>query len=137
MFFSGEKPAELHLEQTGGVLPLQLSGTCHNLFHCSIKIFKILLSKELSAQWKIYRLKHLTKFVTKLFRHCRGFRSGANLCELKLVEPVRILKCSNRNYWKSTICSTIFKLVVVEKTIWKHLDLYNFKLFFIILKTDF
>ena len=137
MFFSGEKPAELHLEQTGGVLPLQLSGTCHNLFHCSIKIFKILLSKELSAQWKIYRLKHLTKFVTKLFRHCRDSHSGANLCEFKLVEPVRILKCSNRNYWKSTICSTIFKLVVVEKTIWKHLELYFFNPFFIILKTDF
>ena len=101
--FSGEKPAELHLEQTGGVLSLQLSGNCHNLFQ-SIKIFKILLSKELSAQWKIYRLKHLTKFVTKLSRPCMGSHSGSNLCEFTL--PGRLLKSSNRNYWKSTICST-------------------------------
>ena len=110
--FSGEKPAELHLEQTGGVLSLQLLGNCHNLFQ-SIKIFKILLSKELSAQWKIYRLKHLTKFVTTLSRPCMGSHSGSTVCELPL--PGRLLKSSNRNYWKSTMCSTKFKLVVVEK----------------------
>ena len=96
LMFSGEKPAELHLEQTGGVLSLKLSGNCHNLFQ-SIKIFKILLSKELSAQWKIYWLKHLTKFVTKLSRPCMGSHSGFNLCEFTLPGPGRLLKSSNRN----------------------------------------